>query len=245
MFELVNLYMDFCHARLLFIMSQEELKQRALKITEALYRTTDLFSDAEPLKWSLRQTALDILNLRKHDFLGFEESVKNISLKLDLAASGTFISKTNFDVLKRAYTELLSNTISLREDYESLFLSDKLVGVVSDTVSDKRLENSGRNQPPLNPPPLNNGGRGGVGSLTVAVQAVSAVAQPFTLNDRRTTLLSALKQKSPIGVGDLTRALSESGVAVSEKTVQRELAGLVASGAIKQEGDKRWRRYFV
>lgn len=193
-------------------MSQEELKQRVLKITEALYRTTDLFSDAEPLKWSLRKEALEVLNVHPQDVLRMEELVKALTLKLDLASSGTFISKTNFEVIKRAYGEFLSNTVSLRESYESLFLLDKPVGVLSDAVLDKR-----------------KGGDGGV------VQSVA-------LSGRKTTLLSALKQKGPLSVGELAKMLDEP---ISEKTIQRELAGLVASGAIRQEGDRRWRKYFI
>ncbi len=198
----------------------DALKERALQITEALYRTTDLFSDAEPLKWSLRQTALDILNARQQDLLGLPELVKNISLKLDLASSGTFISKTNFDVIKRAYIELLSNAASLRESYKSLLdppiaaamrragniLSDKASGTISDI-------------------PLTD--------------------RPAYRSGRRGALVSALKEKGPLGVGDLTRLLVEAGSVLSEKTVQRELGALVASGAVKQDGDKRWRRYFI
>lgn len=175
------------------------LKEKALKITEALYRTTDLFSDAEPLKWSLRQTALDILNVRQQDVSSLELLIKNISLKLDLASSGTFISKTNFDVIKRAYMDLLSNSLS-------------------DT---------------LDPP------------IAIAMRQASKPVSDKPLSDRSETLVLALKEKGPLGVGDLTKLLAEAGSIVSEKTVQRELGVLVNSGAVQQDGDKRWRRYFI
>lgn len=191
----------------------DALKEKALKITEALYRTTDLFSDAEPLKWSLRQTALDILNARQQDFLNLEEAVKNISLKLDLASSGTFISKTNFDVIKRAYVGLLSNAASLKESYKSLLDPPIAIAMrrAGNILSDKP------NKPVSDKP----------------------------LSDRCMALVSALKEKGPLGVGDLTKLLIEAGSILSEKTVQRELGALVASGAVKQEGEKRWRRYFI
>ena len=191
----------------------EELKEKALKITEALYRTTDLFSDAEPLKWSLRQTALDVLNSRRQDFLGLEESVKNLTLKLDLASSGTFISKTNFNVIKRAYMELLSNATSFRESYKNLLDPPIAVAMrrAGNILSDKKAD----------------------------------VISDKPITGRRETLVSALKEKGPLGVGDLTRLLLEAGSVLSEKTVQRELGALVASGTVKQDGDKRWRRYFI
>ena len=191
----------------------DALKEKALKITEALYRTTDLFSDAEPLKWSLRQTALDVLNARQQDFFGLEESVKNISLKLDLASFGTFISKTNFDVIKRAYIELLSNAALLRESYKSLLDPPIAVAMrrAGNILSDKQI----------------------------------GVSDKREVSVRQETLVSALKEKGPLGVGDLTRLLMEAGSVLSEKTVQRELGAMVASGAVKQEGEKRWRKYFI
>jgi len=191
----------------------DALKEKALKITEALYRTTDLFSDAEPLKWSLRQTALDVLNARQQDFFGLEESVKNISLKLDLASFGTFISKTNFDVIKRAYIELLSNAALLRESYKSLLDPPIAVAMrrAGNILSDKQI----------------------------------GVSDKREVSVRQETLVSALKEKGPLGVGDLTRLLMEAGSVLSEKTVQRELGAMVVSGAVKQQGEKRWRKYFI
>ena len=191
----------------------DALKEKALKITEALYRTTDLFSDAEPLKWSLRQTALDVLNARQQDFFGLEESVKNISLKLDLASSGTFISKTNFDVIKRAYIELLSNAALLRESYKSLLDPPIAVAMrrAGNILSDKQI----------------------------------GVSDKREVSVRQETLVSALKEKGSLGVGDLTKLLVGAGSVLSEKTVQRELGAMVVSGAVKQQGEKRWRKYFI
>jgi len=171
----------------------DELKQRALKITEALYRTTDLFSDAEPLKWVLRKEALDVLNAKPQDAMLLETTVKNILLKLELAACGTFISKKNFDVLGREYMELLDM-------------------ILTDTIP--------------------------IGQIGVKPKSMVALKP----SNRQEMLISTLKEKGRLSVGDLAKALGEP---VSEKTVQRELLTLVAEGAIKQEGDKRWRRYFV
>lgn len=198
----------------------DELKQKSLRIAEALYRTTDLFSDTEPLKWSLRSTALDILNARVEDFLRLEALVKDISLKLDLASSGTFVSKINFEVIKKAYGGLLNETMSVRNGYRSLLDGIMVSDEKIKAISDKKVE----------------------ASASVEAGVENRLLQ---VSDRQTTLLSALKQKSPMGVGGLTKILSESGVSVSEKTVQREMLALVATGAIKQEGDKRWRRYFI
>lgn len=203
----------------------EQVKERALQITEALYRTTELFSDAEPLKWSLRQTALDILNSGPQDLNRVEVLIKGLFLKLELAASGTFISKMNFDVLKREYSCLLSNIMSYKNSYQALLDNiarpDDTVGRASDKpkqISDKPAE--------------------------PAVSKKSPIETPYKAENskRKETLLMALKEKGPSSVGDLAGIFGES---ISEKTVQRELNALVGSGAIKKDGEKRWRRYFV
>ena len=188
-------------------MSQEELKQRALKITEALYRTTDLFSDAEPLKWSLRNEALEILNMHPQNFVRFDGLIKNISLKLDLASSGTFISKTNFEVIKGAYNDLLDRAMSIKDNCQNLLDPPIAIAMrrASNILSDKKIEAVSDNN-----------------------KAVSA-----NMTDRREALISALKQKGSSSVGELAKMLDAS---ISEKTVQRELGVLVASGDVKQEG---------
>ena len=124
---------------------------------------------------------------------------------MDLASSGTFISKTNFDVIKRAYTELLSNAASFRESYKNLLDPPIAVAMrrAGNILSDKKAD----------------------------------VISDKPITGRRETLVSALKEKGPLGVGDLTRLLLEAGSVLSGKTVQRELGALVASGTVKQEGD--------
>ncbi|OGF62298.1 hypothetical protein A2662_00995 [Candidatus Giovannonibacteria bacterium RIFCSPHIGHO2_01_FULL_45_33] len=195
----------------------DESKERALQITEALYRTTELFSDAEPLKWSLRQTALEILNSGPQELNRVEVLIKGLFLKLELAASGTFISKMNFDVLKREYSGLLSSLMSYKNSYQAL-----LDNIVSDTpkqiISDKPAETTISKKSPIDAPYKAEGGK------------------------RKETILMALKEKGPSSIGDLTGIFSES---ISEKTVQRELNALVNAGAVKKDGEKRWRRYYI
>ncbi len=92
----------------------EFLCDRAQKITEALYRVTNLLADKEPLKWQLRDNAIKFL-----DFLMFSEdqelmgaenifySIRKISRLLQLAySSSAFVSSINFEVLRREYLSL-------------------------------------------------------------------------------------------------------------------------------------------
>jgi len=228
----------------------EELKQRALRITEALYRTTDLFSDVEPLKWSLRQGALDILTSvsllessgydKAHEVSKLEVFIKNIFLKLELAASGTFISKMNFEVLRREYGILLDNTVSIKDSYQKLL--DSIASLDETTESGRVLDKKPvKVVAPANSAISDNADDAPAKSDKPAEPLAVAIGN----GHRQEFILSSLKQKGQVGIGDLARALAGAGFGVSEKTVQRELNSLVASGAVKQEGEKRWRRYFI
>ncbi|MBX4198763.1 hypothetical protein KW800_00575 [Candidatus Parcubacteria bacterium] len=58
-------------------------------------------------------------------------------------------------------------------------------------------------------------------------------------NSRQTTILTLLKKKNEIIVGDVTPLIP----GVSEKTIQRELLAMVAAGILRKIGEKRWSRY--
>ena len=201
----------------------EELKQRALKITEALYRTTDIMFDGEPLKWSLRQSALDVMNIvsgfnsegQIREAEKLEILCRNLFLKLELASSGTYISRMNFEVLKREYS-VLNNSIVEQSKVPILLdipvnmkpiQSYRTTEHISDIVSDK-----------------------------------SDKVEITSMTNRKSVIISALKTSGPSSISDVTRLFNGT---IGEKTVQRELNSLVGVGIIKKEGEKRWRRYFV
>jgi hypothetical protein len=93
------------------------VSDRARRITEALYRVTDLFSDEEPVKWLLRNDAVKIfsrlsalgdnsLSVRVKDIENASQVISRMLHSLELASSGAFISHINFEVLKREYAAL-------------------------------------------------------------------------------------------------------------------------------------------
>ena len=97
-----------------------DVQEKTMKITEALYRTTDLFSDVEPLKWSLRESAVKILStvngVGDHptyselcSLRSLGQIIASISAQLNLASGGAFVARSNFEVLEREYQGLKSN----------------------------------------------------------------------------------------------------------------------------------------
>jgi len=208
----------------------DEIKQRALKITEALYRTTDVMFDGEPLKWSLRETGVDILNIvsnlnsgsQLRDIEKLNGLIKNLFLKLELASSGTFISKVNFEVLQREYSML--GDYAMKQ--EQPILLEYRTKEVTDIISDKNeMSVKVEKEEPK-----------------IEEQEVAEEKKIEPDPKRKSVIISALESKGHSSISDIARLFNGT---IGEKTVQRELNALVEVGAIKKEGEKRWRRYFL
>ncbi len=60
-------------------------------------------------------------------------------------------------------------------------------------------------------------------------------------NKRQEIILSMLKGGMKLTIRDFAKNIKDC----SEKTIQRELINLVASGTIKKEGERRWSKYFL
>ena len=105
---------------------------RIQKLTAALYRVTDLLSDKEPIKWTLRDKALNlhddlvsVKNTKDKDGL-LDTSLKNfaqIIKSLELVSVGVCVSNLNFEILKREY----------------LFLKNFIEGKKMDIVYDSKI----------------------------------------------------------------------------------------------------------
>jgi len=117
------------------------IQERTQKITEALYRVTDLFSDKEPIKWLLRKKGINIFNCLS--FLDDDfpvQRLKNIGIVsglissilrvLEIASAGAFISVVNFEVLRREYRVLADFINHNKKDIlpsPTAFLSDSVL----------------------------------------------------------------------------------------------------------------------
>ena len=88
-----------------FMDTREYILDRIKKLTNALYRVTDLLSDKEPLKWTLRDKAIELYN----NFITDKEiNMSDIMDMLDLFSSESSIYNLNYDILKKEYKNLLS-----------------------------------------------------------------------------------------------------------------------------------------
>lgn len=97
--------------------------KKAERIVCALYLTSNLFSDSEPIKWQLREVGVGVishvLSLTSNPTLKPEivarinaDFLKLLSL-LDIAQSAGFVSKMNFSILKKELENILE-TLSFK-----------------------------------------------------------------------------------------------------------------------------------
>ncbi len=200
------------------------------KLASAVYLVTNLLSDNEPMKWSLRRKVSELLSftitykdIRQSELPNFFHNVKTrvseiVSL-LEVSVLAGLVSKMNFSIIKDEFNNLLdlfnntsktdySNGIIPKSFFEN---SDSYVSTFdSRTVSLPVKDNS-----------------------TVKDNGV------FKSNNRQGIILNLLKKKKDLTIKDISLVIKD----VSEKTIQRELISLIDAGVLVKTGERRWSKY--
>ena len=220
---------------------------RIQKLTAALYRVTDLLSDKEPLKWTLRDKALNLYddlvsvkNVKDKDSL-LDNSLKNfaqIIKSLELVSAGVCVSNLNFEILKREY----------------LFLKNFVEGKKTDIAYDSKmlldLASSGKISSKSGVDERNGAPQRILSEKSQINQAYSeknssyteTVSQEINPQSRKGKVLDFLKNGPAKSVNEIAVIFNGE---TSEKSIQRDLLDLVKMGKISAIGDKRWRKYEV
>lgn len=203
------------------------------KLTAALYRVTDLMSDREPLKWTLRDTATHLHdNIMSIRFLKDKSRVLEDSLNdffrivkaLELVSLGVYISNLNFEILKREYLNL-KNFIEGKN--KKIVAGDILVSIDSiKLAAPGGIKDIAR-------PSL-------VTSVLKEKEGTDGVQKALNPENRKEKILEFLKTGGPKNVGEIGGIFN--GL-VSAKATQRDLLDLVKIGEVIAKGDKRWRTY--
>jgi len=219
--------------------AEEFLCDRAQKITEALYRVTDLFSDKEPLKWQLRNSAIELFDFlmvaEEKELIGAENifySTRKMNRLLQLAySSGAFVSSINFEVLRREYLSLSDSFENqLKRQKEEIdsngqhLLSNGHNGQSLDSAEKKSEET--KKALKKTEFPLGN-------------SVSKSNGQPLILKERKRRILGFIKEGEWVSIREIFTSLPEFG----PKSIQRELLEMVDSGILKKTGEKRWRKY--
>jgi hypothetical protein len=211
------------------------------KLTTALYMVSNLFSDSEPMKWTLRTKSSqllsfiigfkDILRSREHEFVHEVRSrILEIVSLLDIASKSGLVSPMNFSILHTEFMNLAHALKDIKKDVEkntdfsiaSQFEEDKHVHKNETTFAQMKSD------------------QGRVHTSPAEVHSIKDKEEmSFKKTNRQQIILTLLKKKDDLTIKDIAEVITDC----SEKTIQRELVSLIAQGAIKKTGDRRWSRY--
>ncbi|MBA3733135.1 hypothetical protein H0W91_02030 [Patescibacteria group bacterium] len=215
------------------------------KLASAVYIVTNLLSDNEPMKWTLRKKVSEFLSFSlsykdvsdsaKNSFVYSAKSfVLEIVSLLEVSMRGGLISTMNFGILKQEFNNLISiYSSSESHDSKGNIISENFFDVVRpNTPSESRYIGS-------TPTSLSVQNR-------VPEYTQKSVNNPQIKDKedekkslRQTTILALLRRKKELTIKDIASVIKDC----SEKTVQRELNTFIANGVLKRSGVRRWSKY--
>lgn len=216
------------------------------KLASALYLVTNLFSDNEPMKWSLRKKASDILSLileykdindsRANDFnYSVKSKVLEIVSMLEISYMSGLVSQMNFNIIKKEFQNL-----SEIFDQHSLVFKKPTNETLVDTffnVSYKKPIQVGHVNHGLNMPyeTAQNVHQKEDIKDTISISDKGVVKR----SNRQNTILALIKKKKELTIKDISEVIKDC----SEKTIQRELISFIEAGVLKRTGERRWSKY--
>ncbi len=226
--------------------------RRITKISTAIYLITDLIKDIEPLKWQLRKVAGEMMSLRnffdeKSVFKTLEESLLDLEGTLELGKVTKVLSEMNGLIVQSEIRKLLTEMherskegFYVPELVSSFFEEEKPAGIpIEDFIrkdsSDKLTQFKGHKGQSVRYDLYNSKNTAQNRSGGYPTQNESSESK----GQRRDEILKIIKTKGSVTIKDITELIKNC----SEKTVQRELLGLVEEGVVKKTGERRWSKY--
>ena len=205
------------------------------KLATAIYMITNLFSDNEPMKWSLRKKVSDLLSftLGYKDILQPEQFdfVYNIKTKIlelvsmiEICSRSGLISQMNFSLLKQEFFNLVAKT-----DNSSLI--SKEFGRESISKGFFDMKENDKIEFPISPKTYN--------ISTIKDNDSIADNHVFKRSNRQNIILNLLKKKKELTIKDISEVIKDC----SEKTIQRELISFISAGILRKTGERRWSKY--
>jgi len=220
-------------------MSQNEnmiLEDRVQRAVAALYRVTDMFSDNEPMKWKLRNDAVELVDSiitisQEEQF--FSENFRyplliadRLISKIGIVSAGGYISKINFQVLEKEYADISDIIFNKMSDI------DKGQNILSDIY----IRQNKRHIKDTNDVKIEKG-------LVLEKEKKESKKnqdEPSSTSERQKRITSVFVGKGWLHV---TEVANLCGGGASTKTIQRDLGSLMQSGVVQSKGERRWRTY--
>lgn len=242
----------------------KQIPKHCQKITEALYKVTDVFSDKEPLKWILRNESVETLKVfvsvesaspqkRAVCFNEVSEKINQIIRLIEVASQNSYIVSANLNVIKTEYEKLNDFIKNEFVYFEVSEISDlKATAENSNSIGHNGqllIEHNGQENKEMsvmsdrNIPVMNMGKIDDNKAQDRILNKINGSADNHYKNitERAGKILEIINSKEDKRIG--VQEVFSHFKGISKKTIQRELQNLVREGCLKMEGEKRWRIY--
>ncbi|OHA93065.1 MAG: hypothetical protein A3H52_00370 [Candidatus Zambryskibacteria bacterium RIFCSPLOWO2_02_FULL_39_26] len=203
------------------------------KLVSAVYMVTNLFSENEPTKWTLRKKAGDlmsfILNYKDINESSCGDFIYNVKTRilelvslLEISSFGGLLSNMNFTILKKEFSSLVGIMDSEMSNHSGAvdgtipksFFNVKEVGL---GIKDRYLSSGGG----------------------IKDNSLLKSRDQFKRSNRQNIILNLLRKKKELTIKDISAVIKDC----SEKTIQRELTSFIKAGVLKRTGERRWSKY--
>ncbi len=240
------------------------------KLVTAVYMITNFIKDTEPLKWKIRENALELLALNiafntvslseRRDLMKEYQalSLEIVSLS-GIAKHSGLMSEMNCDILSREFGSL----VSVIEKDENKKSNEETVVLHPGFFDVAKPEQNTQKDTTYSQPETSTGHAADAAGFkgqtsaynqnTPRIDAPQARKEYLPIKDVRkadTHPTESKNDRQAIIIKLLTKKaglsindFSEGIKGVSAKTIQRELLSMVASGVLKKEGERRWSTY--
>lgn len=213
-------------------------------VSRAIYLITDLFHKDEPLKMSLRRSAIECIEKgdKKESFL---KLISLIRLSKDL----NLISEMNYNILSEVLNSKLEDLDTLDENKIDDISIDNIIKT-EDTVSGDKddieevdqiraiiVKDSIEKKDNTNLIEKKNSTSITIHNNTQNIKTINNIS--MDIGSRRKRILEIVKTRGAVTINEFMDSIK----GCSSKTIQRELTSLVLSGTLKKTGERRWSKY--
>lgn len=216
------------------------------KLASAVYMITNLFSENEPMKWTLRRKVSDLLSfivgykdIKDSNLNDYSYSVRTKVLEvvsmLEVSFRAGLLSQMNYSIIKQEFSNLadvfvVQNTQNKSTNFDSI--SKNFFDVVDNrhripTMTLTSTHNSVHQEEVFN--------------VDVSIKDKVSTNENVVVKrtNRQNIIIGLLKKKKELTIKDIALVIKDC----SEKTIQRELIAFIDSGVLKRTGERRWSKY--
>lgn len=210
------------------------------KLVAAIYMITNLFSDSEPMKWTLRRKSSDLVSFMlgykdvKDSGLGdYSYNIKSRILELvsllEISYRAGLISQMNHSIIKHEFNNL-SEVFSTTPAPSKAPVHENLSRSFFNVQDVRKSEQNTSHTPLPQTYPASN---------DQIKDTVVSEPEGFKRSNRQNIILGLLKKKKELTIKDIAMVIKDC----SEKTIQRELISFIDAGVLKRTGERRWSKY--